>query len=216
MKTTLILAASLFVSVGAFGQGTIIFVNNFGAGKAPIYAPDLATPTVSKKGNTPAGLPAGTQVYTGALLSGTGFTAELWGAAGGQALAESALTALGQSTFRTGTAAGFINSATISVPNAPLAGASPVAGTFQVRAWDNKNGTVTTWAAVTSAANNALGRGKSDLIGVPGLGGTGSPATPDPNLVGLTSFSLAVVPEPSAIALGIIGLGSLMFLRRRK
>lgn len=212
MKTTLILAASLFVTVGAFGQGTIIFVNNFGGGKAPFYDVDPASPTVSKTGNTPLGVPVGTQVYGGALLSGTGFTAELWGHAGtGQA--ESALTALGQTTFRTGTAAGFLNSVTLTVPGAALGG-SPAAATFQVRAWNNQGGTLTTWAAVLAKPN--VGQGKSPLVEVTQLGGTGTPPGPDPNLVGLQSFSLAAVPEPSSIALGVIGLGTLMFLRRRK
>jgi len=212
MKTTLILAASLFVAVGAFGQGTINFVNTFGGGKAPIYDVEPLTPTVSKTGNTAAGLPAGTTTYGGALLAGTGFTAELWGHAGAAGQAESALTALAgsQAPFRTGSAAGFINPVQVVVPGAPIGGASPIGGTFQMRVWNNAGGTLTTYAA-------ALSKGKSGLIDVGALGGTGTPAATDPNLIGLQSFSLAVtVPEPSSIALGVIGLGSLMFLRRRK
>lgn len=213
MKTILILAASLFVAAGAFAQGTIIFVNFNANFKAPIYDIEPLSPTTTKTGNSAAGNPMDSTVYTGALLSGTGYTAELWGHLGtGQA--EGALEALGKTTFRTGTAAGFINSAILPVPGATLGGATPSQGTFQVRVWNNLAGTVGTWAQVL--LNPAVARGKSALLNSGNLGGTGTPGATDPTLENLRSFNIAIVPEPSSIALGVLGLGTLMFLRRRK
>jgi len=222
MKTTLLFSASLLVAAGAFGQGQIQFGNLIGNGavtKAPIYDVDPASPTVSKTGNTSAGAPVGTQTYGGPLLAGTSYTCTLWGLVGANKT-EAALELISSTTFRTGTAAGFINTLTVSVPGAPLSGTAgnpnsdPFLGTFQVRAWNNLGGTVATWAA--ALANPAAGRGKSALINTTALGGTGDPPATPPALLGLQSFSLAIVPEPSSIALGVLGLGTLMFLRRRR
>jgi len=210
MKTTLILAASLFVTIGAFGQGTIIFNNTFSGGKAPVYDFDPLAPTTQKTGNTANGTPAGGQTYGGALLSGTGYTAEIWGNLGAGGQADTALHGLGQTTvFRTGTAAGFVVAGSVAVPGALLGTANTFGGTFQLRVWNNAGGTRTSW-------DTALIRGKSPTFDIAALGGTGTPATPDPNMAGLQSFNIAVVPEPSSIALGVLGLGTLLFLRRRK
>ena len=84
IKTTLILAATLSVAAGAFAQGTIQFANinialNF---KAQFYDVEPTNPLLSKSGNSMAGLPMGSTVYGGALLAGTGYTAELRGISG--------------------------------------------------------------------------------------------------------------------------------------
>jgi hypothetical protein len=41
-----------------------------------------------------------------------------------------------------------------------------------------------------------------------------APALPQ-DLVGLQSFSVAIIPEPSTMALGLLGIGALMLRRRR-
>lgn len=209
-------------TVGAFAQGTINFNNNItGTFQSRIYGVETSGDTsVQRRGQTAGGNPVGTTVYTGLALAGTGFTAQLWGAAGANQ-AEGVLAALATTSFRTGTATGLVDTtklpagnALIAVPGAPLDGAS-YKGTFQVRAWDNQNGAVTTWAMVM--ANDAIARGTSLIVSPGGdLGGTGTPAATAPTLAGMGSFNLFVpVPEPSLIALGALGLGALL-IRRRK
>jgi hypothetical protein len=89
---------------------------------------------------------------------------------------------------------------------------------FQVRAWETAFG-----ATYEEAKNNptAIG-GRLALIGTSNVIqlSTGNPnavpVKPAPNLVGMQSFLVAPVPEPSVIALGLLGLGALMMLRRKK
>ena len=83
----------------------------------------------------------------------------------------------------------------------------------EIRAWDNP-------AANSYEEALALGVGSAGVSGIlneMNLGGSGAPA---PNLItqgGMTSFAISPVPEPSTIALGILGgLGAMVLLRRRK
>jgi len=216
MKKILLFSISLVVAVGAFAQGTINFNNNVtGSLKAPIFDVEPGNPTLKKTGNRSDGNPVGSQTYGGAALSGTGYVAELWGAAGANA-PEGTLTKLASSTFRTGTGAGILfGNLSVMVPGATIDGADKK-GTFQLRAWNvGLSGALATWNDVMNSAT--IPHGSSDVFSPPAnLGGTGTPPATTPNLTGLTSFNLYVVPEPSAIALGVLGLGTLMFLRRRK
>lgn len=96
-----------------------------------------------------------------------------------------------------------------------LGGAKGVTGTasgdtitVQIRAWRASDGASYDVAANTVGAHV----GKGNLINVK-LGGG---ATPTPNMVGITPFNLMVViPEPSTIALGLLGAGLLLFRRRK-
>jgi len=221
MKKILLFTASLVIVTSAFAQGTVQFNNVVTASglRFPIYDIEPGSPLTEKHGNTSTGLPAMSQTYGGALLQGTGFTVELWGIV--NTGTSNTLSRLAGTSFRTGTAAGFINTALlpggsslIGVPGAPIGTAATPSGTFQIRAWNNLAGTIGTWALVLAAP--AVPRGYSEVVTVGPLGGTGTPANTDPVLTGMTSFNLHPVPEPSAIALGVLGLGTLMFLRRRK
>jgi hypothetical protein len=211
MKKLVLVGLSLISGVALFGQGLINFNNRVtGAGGvvAPVYGPQAGSPTQVIQGNATTN--GGNQTYTGPLLLGTGFTAELWGGPAGTA--EGSLVLISDVRFRTTTSfAGFIQppASAPSVPGVP--GGSQA--TFQLRAWDNQGGTLTSWAqalAAWQAGSTALG--SSSLFTPPAL--VEPPGTP-PNLVGLTSFNLTLVPEPSVIALGALGLGALL-LRRRK
>lgn len=212
MKKVIIITASLLCAVGVFAQGTVVFNNIVGGQvRAPVFGPELGNPFLAKQGNRAADAPpvGGTQTYTGALLSGTGFTAELWGGPLGTAEG-SLLPATPQKTFRTGTAAGFVNAA------APLASATlgnvPMGrATLQLRAWDNMGGSILLWSQVL--ANDSIPRGVSALFSPIAVVGEG--VNPSPNLVGLESFNIHQVPEPSVIALGLLGIGALLMFRRR-
>lgn len=105
------------------------------------------------------------------------------------------------------TAAGFenlLNPVPVTVAN--VAGGSSV--TFRVDVYQTAAGSYT-------AAQNSGGQYKygtsGDFAGA--LGGAGNPPGPASNLDALPSFTL--VPEPSTIALGVIG-GLALLLRRRK
>ena len=208
MKKTILVLAALTITTYVFGQGQINFntrvtSSSLGTVNAPIYGPDVNDPSSSWEGATPPG------GYVGTTIAGTGFTAELWGGPAGSA--EGALVLVGTTTFRTNTSgifAGHVQSlaAAPTVPGVP--GGS--LATFQLRVYDNVGGTITEWAGVGPTTAS----GKSSLF---------SPAYPlgggvvfPPNLEGLTSFNLSIVPEPSAIALGVLGLGALVLFRRRK
>jgi len=230
-KNLLVIAGLLCATAGAFAQGSIQFNNRVtgtttSAVVAPIYAPDSADPTAKKFGNAATGpttpIPSGTQTYSGAPLVGTGYTASLWARPAGSAGAfvQAATTPFRATTSTTlfgfwtvpGTAAVLSN-----VPSDPATRAEII-----IRVWDNRNNTITSWDQLYDAAtglanlqNAAVARGESlpfnelDQLG----GGTTLP----PTLRGLQSFQLyTVVPEPSVIALGVLGAGCLFLLRRRK
>lgn len=100
--------------------------------------------------------------------------------------------------FRTGAAAGYI-----------LKGAVTVAGVAAGTAGQ------ATLIAFKGASFDAAGayRGESSAIPLT-LGGVGTPPSLPANLVGLQGFTI-VVPEPSMVALGLLG-ASLLVIRRKK
>jgi hypothetical protein len=108
--------------------------------------------------------------------------------------------------FRTGAGAGYISGGTVTIASvAP--GANAV---IELRAWDGTKGA--TYEAA-SAAGGGFYVGKSAQITI-ATGGSGTPPSLPANLVGLQSFAIAV-PEPSTIALGLLGAAALL-IRRRK
>jgi hypothetical protein len=225
MKKLVAIAVASVVTASAFGQGQIFFNNrvivagnNAASVVAPVYGPNPASPTERTTGNATTNINPGTVNYTGYPLvggtSGSNYTAQLWygpsGTGMGALVADT--TAAGTVRFRTTAAtAGFIAAnANASTLNGVDFGA---VAAVQMRVWDNRGGTINTWAEalVRQQADPTLAVGFSDIVNV---ALTVPPATPG-NMVGLQSFSLTVVPEPSVIALGALGLGALL-LRRRK
>jgi hypothetical protein len=90
------------------------------------------------------------------------------------------------------------NTQTVDVPVAPGSDA-----TFVVRAWQTSLGSFD--------AANGKASGQSDPFTVTVGGGT----LPPSNLTTLKAFTVSIVPEPSIIALGVLGASALL-LRRRK
>lgn len=103
--------------------------------------------------------------------------------------------------FRSGKAAGYFSGGAVDTG---LAAGTQVF--LQVQAWNTADG------ATYADAEAAFGPiGASNVIG---LNVTAPPDTP-PNMVGLEGFSVAIVPEPSTMALGLLGIAALMLRRRR-
>lgn len=205
----------------ALGQGTIQWGNVFGDTlRAPVYGIYPDHPLCRLTGNTPTGIPAGTQDYGGApLLAGTGFTMAIFvGGSEAEVLANNSY--LGSAPFRTGAAAGFVFSQTATDPFRPP-GTTGVH--VQFRAWDNRMGTVTAWTEIL-AAGGTIASGTSDVFTIDPLGGRDPFGLdhPTPQTTGARSFNLWLpaspdcpVPEPSIWILIATAAGLFLACRRR-
>lgn len=157
------------------------------------------------------------------LLSGTGFKGQLYvganagsltavGTGGLTIFSASAGDLTGIRTFLTGPGAGFINGGTFSVASSTLnPGGSAV---YQFRVWD-------TGASYEAAAATTGAKIGSSAVTSVTLGGT-VPGNP-PTLLTLSAnthaafglTTVAAVPEPATLALGIFGAAGLLFRRRK-
>jgi hypothetical protein len=107
------------------------------------------------------------------------------------------------SPFLTGSGAGYWRGSPnpIAVQGIPLGGS----GFAQLWAWDSSFGSF-------NAAMAAGKAGKSAVFAIT-TGGQGEPPAVPGNLTNFKGFSL--IPEPSTIALGLLGAASLLFFRRK-
>jgi hypothetical protein len=213
------LLAGAFV---AHSQGTVAFGNytSFTPGNY-IYV-SLGT---TKLGGTATGPAATAANYASETANGDDWSVALYGAAGSgdaaSALAplDTSLAAPVVSDLADGTSDGLVGTwysgAVGVVPSTTGAGAP---ATVQVYAWYNEGGTVTSYAAAKTAG---LPIGFSATGNVT-LGGpqTGlPPAFPAALPTGLGNITLSttsVVPEPSTIALGIMGASAFLLRLRKK
>jgi len=201
MKKILLLATLLATSASVFAQGVVNFNNKLSTDIAGNPAIDFRIYL-----DTVGGAP---------VPGGLGYRAALYGAVGN--VAESSLSILTEPggtsqefDFRTSPVPagyGYLNVGSTPLRGVPGAGYGALV-TLQVRAWGG--GYSTYEQAVAAGAP----RGKSNLIQITTSTGPTDPNTP--RLVGMTPFAIVPVPEPSSIALGLLGLGAVALIRRRK
>lgn len=218
----MLLATLLVLSPpGAFAQGTVFFSNRSASSTSHVWGSPSAL--LALRGPGPNDTPPGTTPYeaAGMMLIGASGTGGLYGAATtfaqilaapGANAAESSLVPMGQTTtFRTGSAVGFLAPITSTLegiaPDAPVA-------TLEVAAWDNSSGLYPTWREAYPAWTQGL-------LGAVGLSGTftvysiGGDFNTPPSL-SVPSFNLYAMPEPSTLALAVVGGGVLALAHRRR
>jgi len=186
MKKLLLLTAFVATAVGVFAQGTITFNNS-------------STQLVTNSA-TGQPLPVGNQ-FVIALYYGPNGTPE----AGLSQIATTPIAAVPGRFF----------GGTVTTPaTTPPGGVAAL----QVRAYSS--GFATYEAAFAAAQGNpSVFVGTSNPFTVTTGNPTGTPATTPASLTPLQSFGVAnpaPVPEPSSIALGLLGLGAIVLFRRRK
>jgi hypothetical protein len=185
MKKLIVILACMMAAVASYAQGTVNFNTRI---------PGIVDFKV--------------QGANGTFLQGSGFTAQLYGGPVGGALSPLTPTA----SFRdTAAGAGYINPAgTVIVPG--VAGGKDAS--LQLRVWNNAGGTITSY-------ESALESGTSPIFTVTLGDPNASPPTVPADLTGLGTagaagaLQLQLIPEPTTIALGLLG-AALLLIRRRK
>ena len=86
-------------------------------------------------------------------------------------------------------------------------------GTFEAFAWDSSTGMTTYATALAAWSAGLIHGGYSNPVTI-ATGGAGTPPSAPAGLAGLQPWAVTV-PEPSTIALGVLGVAGLL-LRRRK
>jgi hypothetical protein len=166
---------------------------------------------------------------SGAKLTGANYAAELfYGAAGADPSSFVGLDATQSPFYAVAARAGQWNGGTLN-KNFPSSVAQGTAISVQVRVWDSSM--FTTWAAAAAEAANLVANPAGLANGTTFQQGTSSAFSFTPptdaglltpgsaNLTGLTGFGLSsytvASPEPSVVALGALGLGALLWRRRK-
>jgi hypothetical protein len=188
-KLAILLFAAAVASTGsALAQGTVVF-NNASSSLVRVNDPVAGT-----------AVPIGATSGYGGLLVGL-----FWGA---QGAAEGSLVQIGATTSINPIAGRYSGGQRVTGAGT-AAGAT---GTFQIRAWSADLGA--DWAAAsTSGATGWIGKSALFDSATGGAGSPASPAVPLANTV--PGFAVTLVPEPSVVALAVLGAGALLFRRRK-
>jgi hypothetical protein len=191
-------AVAVAVSVEAMAQGTVLFANSAATlGTAsPIYG----------WVHSPSG-------WSEVKLDGSAYLAQLWAGSSPTSLAPIGVPL----TFRTGNRAGILaNEDPVRVINTVPPGGDVY---VRVRAWQAALGS--TWGEAWSHVNCCSAIGESPVWRVK-TGGDGVPPGMPLPLIGFPSFTItspcldrSLCPEPSTVALGLLGLATLGWARRR-
>jgi len=182
-----------------------------------VWGPGTETPgTSGPVNNTSGDLPAGNATYSGAALSGSAFEVGLYVDTSAAAVQADILSGTPTATapFLTGSDAGgwdFSGGFNATVPTL-ASGTAVFAG---LAAWSTAD-SATSYAM---ALSQGVATGFEVSTGTTTLGGGGSPpATPGTLAgIGIQDFQLSTttIPEPSTIALGVMGASALLFRRRK-
>jgi hypothetical protein len=244
MKKTLTVIALLAGAVSGYSQGVISFsfYNGTGLKQQVFNSQPIASSTylvtyggvvtAEEVGSTAANIetPKGTTVYTGTGLSGTGYDIALLagpagittdgGTSSANGAANVGLTQVsGVANFHTAVATAGMQAAALSVtlPNTSYFAVGDQVS-LAVAAWNNEGGTITSLAqAIAADAQNPglVPFGISPVVTTTYSGGISS-SPPSLMPTTLESFSLGTtVPEPSTIALGVMGASALLFRRKK-
>jgi len=223
----LVITLSLLAGVtAAYSQGQINWsdyqpANNTSSPPLPAFLITVWTPGTETSGtgsvpnNTANDLPAGTATYTG-QPAGAGYEVGLYVDTSPTAVANDVATGTPVTTLPFGTGAnagGWDFSGTLFqfVPGI----ASGTAVYVELAAWSTADGAT----SYSQALSQQVAAGTSGAsTGTTVLGGGGSPpATPGTLAgIGLQDFQLSTIPEPSTIALGVIGASTFLLRLRRK
>lgn len=190
MKKLILTASLMIAAVAAFGQGQVNFANN-NATRIWIDTDRDGTTNGPTDRLLDAGPNSQVAIYG---LSGNGQPV------GSLVIQTTAITNLLTPGFFLG------GVRTLSLPTGPA--------TLQVRAWTGSFPSFEAAQAAALGGTPGVVTGQSNPLNVTL---TASP-TPPPTLLGsgLNQFNVAPVPEPSSIALGLLGLGAIVLFRRRK
>jgi hypothetical protein len=235
MKKTLVIAGLLSGAMGVYAQGTLNW-NSQSDWLISVYSPSTGSPNLVQSGNSPQDVPAGTTDYTGGWIGG-GATSPGTGVGGTPSSGPGGYNYQNAASFEAGlyidtssaavltdiqtlsplATTGISDGALVAVNS--LATDPSIPGGTQVNvglaAWYTDGGLYGSYSAATAAQQPA---GYSISTSQLALGTqTGTPVVIGPSL-GLNSFSLALtsVPEPSTIALGVIGASTFLLRLRRK
>jgi hypothetical protein len=197
MKKALLLLAAVAMASSSYAQGTLTFFNRL----------------IPNPGGAPGTYTAGIFRDNGDGISGNGTVGAGDGFTAGLFLSSDLSTPIATATFRP--SSGTLSEAFAATQTVTFDGtggkpnlAPGTTHSFTIRAWET--------AAGSYAASLHRGEGtftSQQLGGTPTGGGA---PIPTPGLTGFTGFEMQIVPEPSTIALGLLGLGAVAMMRRRK
>jgi len=234
MKKSLTMLALLAGAVSGYSQGEVTFADYAGFLQQQVFNSQTSAPsgatlvtvsnggftTTEYVGSTAAASPSGNAVYAaGTALSGSGYDAQLFTSATAGASISQLAADGGILHFQTSAAQlGFIKSSTlVTIPGL----ATGATGTYAIAAWASTgvDGAATTLATAqadgyawgfSTTAFVTPGNPPVDL-GAPQVVGGSPPLSGDVEGFSLTSS----VPEPSTVALGVMGASALLFRRRK-
>jgi hypothetical protein len=194
MKKLLLTLVAMTVSVGVFAQGTVDFKNIGGKTVLNAYV-----------NNTPVAATAQSGIVAGLY----------WAPVGAADDAAFQLVGASANFLGNGLFSGGNRTVPTTAPNGVVA--------MQVRAWETAFGATYQAVVDNTTPQNIGGVTRLGLAGKSASfeGTLGNPTTVPPgaplNIAPLMpQFAVNVVPEPSVIALGVLGAGALLLLRRRK
>lgn len=172
----------------------------FASAMVAAAATTLAQGTIKFSNYSPADSINALVYAPGAVKLGTAYLGQLYAGASIDSLAPVGAAVAFKDASGVGT--GIVSGGTVTT--ALAAGSTAY---VQLKAWEASGG-----ASYEAAKNSGKMFGSSEIVKIDALGGGGSPPAVPAPLKGLQSFTL--VPEPSTLALGVLGAAALMLRRR--